>query len=309
MTFLQAKSARSVLALVAALLLSSNYQFCAAAKSTGPQKALSDTQTDEQVFHQQAEIFCRAFHIGDADIIASLWTPDGTMVDSAGVSFTGRAAIKKAYEDFFANHGAQTISISIDRISFPTTDVAIEEGQSHLPESQSPPCHYTVVHVKRKGKWQLASVTEYQLPTQKSNNKDLSDLNWMVGNWTAKGKNGSIPVEMQWISNQNFLRCVYFSDDKKVVKGMKLVGWDPIRQELITWHFSSDGSYGIGAMDKQGSDWVEHTSCVESDGSLSSATYTIKQKDKDTFTWQSTQRQLNGAQLPDTDIVEVVRNK
>jgi hypothetical protein len=73
------------------------------------------------------------------------------------------------------------------------------------------------------------------------------------------------------------------------------IGWNPRRQQLVSWHFHSNGSYGFGDWEKNGESWSEQTTGVEPDGASSRATDIISKVDANTFTWSSKDRTVGGA--------------
>src|SRR5690348_5905059 len=71
--------------------------------------ATNDAQEDEgAAIEKSARAFIEAFDKGDANALATFWTPDGDYTDETGRHLKGREAIEKAFKSFFAeNQGAK----------------------------------------------------------------------------------------------------------------------------------------------------------------------------------------------------------
>ena len=71
--------------------------------------------------------------------------------------------------------------------------------------------------------------------------------------------------------------------------------------------FDSDGGFLEGKWTRKGDRWLIQEKGFTSDGRKTSATNVIRQIDKNSFTWQSIQREVDGDLLPNVDEVLVVR--
>ena len=102
-----------------------------------------------------------AFGKGDAAALVALWTEDADVTGATGVHLKGRAAIEKALKGIFAENKGSQLRIESESLRFLTPDVAIEDGTSYsIPPNGAPPSRvrYTIVHVKKDGKWYLNSM-------------------------------------------------------------------------------------------------------------------------------------------------------
>ena len=105
------------------------------------------------------EAFVRAFNAGDAKAVVADWTADGQYTDEDGNVFRGRDAMEKQYARLFAVHPGATIAVSIESLRFQGAETAVEKGIARVtPGGGGAPtaARYTLVHVKRAGKWLLA---------------------------------------------------------------------------------------------------------------------------------------------------------
>jgi hypothetical protein len=169
----------------------------------------------------------------------------------------GRAAIEKALKGIFAENKGVQLRIESDSLRFLTPDVAIEDGTSYsIPPNGAPPTRvrYTIVHVKKDGKWYLNSMRNapYVPP---SNYEHLRVLEWVVGNWSAESETGEAEhLSLSWAEGQNFIVGTFKASVKGVSVGEAThwVGWDPRTKRIRSWIFDAAGGLRRGRMDQGG---------------------------------------------------------
>lgn len=88
---------------------------------------------------------------------------------------------------------------------------------------------------------------------------------------------------------------------------MQIIGWDPAAKKIRSWVFDSDGGYGDGVWTKKGKAWHVQTRDTLPTGQKASAVNILTPVDKNSFTWQSMDRQAGGFLLPNVGEVTVVR--
>ncbi|MBX9688454.1 MAG: hypothetical protein K2X27_17220, partial [Candidatus Obscuribacterales bacterium] len=128
----------------------------------------------------------------------------------------------------------------------------------------------------------------------------------------AENAGGSVQMKADWAANKNFITCKYElkkAADSPVLESRQVIGWDPRSEQPISWHFDSNGGFGWGNWVKKDKQWLVDASGIERDGSSSSATNTITITDKDNFSFQSTNRSVNGVGFNDTLPLKVHRVK
>src|SRR5262245_15331737 len=156
-------------------------------------QAAPDQSSDEAAIRANIEALVRAYNAGDAKEIAALFIPDGQIVDKEGKTVKGRPEIEKTFAGLFADSPQTRMEVTIDSIRFVGPDLAVEEGSTKesVPGESPEYDRYTVLHVKRDGKWfmALARDTEGETP---SNKEQLQQLAWLVGDWIDDG--GSVVV-------------------------------------------------------------------------------------------------------------------
>jgi uncharacterized protein (TIGR02246 family) len=285
-----------------------------AAPQRGEEKKLAhgkpNRAADEAAIRANVKEFVRAYNVGEAKAVAALFTPDGLIIDKEGNTSAGRAAIEKTFADIFAAAPQKRLEVFVESIRFMGPDLAVEVGST--TETSAPgevPDHdrYTVLHVKRGGKWQMALArdAEGQPPT---NHERLRPLAWLIGNWVDDGGNVVVSSTCRWSKDKNFL----LQDFKLQVAGRQAlqvtqrIGWDPVAKRIRSWVFDSEGGYGESLWTRNGDAWVIKASAVRPDGTTVSATNMLVPAGKDGYVWRSTDR-IIGDEVESAIEVKVVR--
>src|SRR5262249_47671011 len=121
-------------------------------------KAAADRSADEAAIRANIAQFVKAYNAGDAKAVAALFTSDGVIMGKEGNASEGRAAIEQTFEELFDAAPQKRLEISVESIRFIGSDLAVETGTTkEMPAPGEPPEYdrYTVLHVKRDGKWQM----------------------------------------------------------------------------------------------------------------------------------------------------------
>jgi uncharacterized protein (TIGR02246 family) len=263
---------------------------------------------DDAAIRKNAADFIKAVEKGDAKTVAAFWTEDGEYIDSDGATIRGRADIEKAYAKSFGKKTKTKVEIHIESIRFPSKDTAIEEGYAKLYRDSSavPTCsRYSVLHVREGGKWLMAVLREWP-----DEGVSLRDLDWLIGTWESKNDDSEVRTTYEWTEGKNSIRCHFTIKGKsRTINATQIILKDPRTGDLRSWIFDDDGGFGDGAWVQDGKRWVVMAAGVQGDGGELSATNIMTQVDKDTFTWQSTDRTLDDEDLPNIPPVKVTRVK
>jgi uncharacterized protein (TIGR02246 family) len=268
---------------------------------------------DEAALLENAKGFVEVFHKGDARALAAFWTEDGDYVDQAGRSHKGRDAIEKTFQEYFAENKGLKLRIDIADLRFVTPDVAVEDGMTAvIPPDGGPPsrARYTIIHVKKDGKWLLSSVRDapFSAPTQYDH---LRGLEWAIGEWAEEAKGEAARASFAWAQNQNFIVSTFTTSFKNIAigGGVQWIGWDPIGKQIRSWSFESSGGYGESTWAKKGDSWVLEMTAVLPNGKKVSATTVLSHPDADTLVWQSRNRSVDGKEIPDAREIRFKRVK
>jgi uncharacterized protein (TIGR02246 family) len=263
---------------------------------------------DDAAIRKAAADFIKLVDKGDAKAVAAAWTEDGEYITDDGATIRGRPDIEAAYAKSFAKKKNVKVEMNIESIRFPSKDTAIEEGyaKSYKGDSDHPTCsRYSVLHVREGGKWLMAVLREWP-----DEGTSLRDLDWLIGAWEAKTDDAEVRTTYEWDANKNSIRChITIKGKSRNVSATQVLLKDPRTGQLRSWIFGDDGSFGDSAWQRDGKRWVIAANGVEADGGELTARNILTQVDKNTFTWQSTDRTLDGDELPNIPPVKVTRVK
>lgn len=267
---------------------------------------------DEEAIRKTSETYARAYDEGDAKAVAAHFTPDAEYIDEKGNLFEGRQAIEEALTDFFAENPGNQLDIDIDTIRFVSPSVAIEDGTTTLSRPEGTATnysHYTTTHVKTAGKWLAASVREHAPKDRREHRAQLQQLAWLLGDWIDEDDDSIVEFSCQAVDNGNFLlrQFTVKTAGEEAMSGTQRIGWDPVSSKLRAWVFDSEGGYGEGTWHRDGDNWVLKTTGVTADGQTASGTSIYTFVSEHIMTWQAVDHEIAGVQLPDSEVVTIVR--
>lgn len=277
----------------------------------------ADQAADEAAIRVNAAKYVEAYNRRDSRAMASMWSPDAVYTDnSTGEGVVGRDAIAKQLDHAFAGAEDAKLKVNIDSIEFVSPNVAIEKGTAEVTYSKSPTekTEYSAVHVRREGQWLLDRVSEIEIddkPPQAppSNYEHLKELEWMIGSWIDASENVTVQTDCEWTKNRNFMTRSFAAVVRGQVAraGMQVVGWDPVAKRIRSWVFDSDGGYSEGTWTHKGQKWIVQQKGTLPDGGQTTSTNIFTKVDDNTFTWQATDRQVDGEMLPNIEEIRIVR--
>jgi len=265
---------------------------------------------DDAEIRECAKTFANAFNSGDAKAIAAQWTKDGDYTNEAGIEFNGREAIEKEYANFFKQYPGVKIKIDIEEIKMLSDTSAIEEGTATLGEFAPVECHYVLIHVKKNGKWLIASARDMRIEA-KSNFERFSELEKLIGTWSYETSGGKIETTYRWIANKKFIERDFSVsiEGKTTLSGTQIIGWEPSSKQITSWLFDSTGGNGVAIWSPTEKGWMMQSSGVTSDGTVTAATNYWNFSDDDTLTWKSTNRIMGNEPLAETAELTLKRSK
>jgi uncharacterized protein (TIGR02246 family) len=266
---------------------------------------------EEKAIRAQFEAFGQAFQKGDAGAIAALFTEEGEAVGVEGETIQGRKAIEEHYASRFAEGAGDKFETAIESIKLIAPGIARVQGRSQItPSNGGPPVHgrYSVLEVKRDGRWLAASVRE--LPeTALSHYEHLKELEWLVGDWVEESESAVVLSSVGWADNKNFLLRSFEVrvTGKPALTGTQRIGWDPLTKQIKSWVFDSQGGYGDGLWTRSGNQWVIKATGVRADGRTATATQVLTYLNNESLRWKSIDRTLGGEIRHDIDEIIMVR--
>lgn len=267
---------------------------------------------DRAAIRKTTQAFTDAFQKSDAFGAAAYMTSGAELIPHDGEPVRGRDAIQQAYVAHFAKNARPSLKLAPRSLDFPSRDTAIENGVMTIvtaadaaagDDADASKIDYQILYVREDGKWYLASIKEQ--PVEKT---ELEDLAWLIGTWSAKQPQAEVQTTYEWFGNKSFIIARFALREKDTtVTGMQLIGTDPATGGLRTWTFEFDGGFGEGTCVRDGKQWIFETSTALTDNQVMAATNILVRIDKDTFTWQPVNLEIDGEKISDLPPVKVVR--
>jgi uncharacterized protein (TIGR02246 family) len=262
-------------------------------QKAGKAPAATDHSADEAAIRANIARFVKAYNAGDAKGLAALFTPDGEAWDKEGNEAEGREAIARTFADIFADTPNRKLEVFVESIKFIGNDLAWETGATRETAPNEPPENdrYTVLHVKRDGKWQMALARDEEGPPPTAHER-LRPLRWLVGDWIDDGGSTVVVSSCRWSDDGNFLLLEF----KLQVSGRnemnvsQRIGWDPVGKRIHSWVFDSEGGFGESDWTRDGDAWIIKATGVRPDGTTASATNALVPIGTDGYIWRSADR-------------------
>ena len=267
---------------------------------------------DVTAIESSIQSYIDAFNKRDAKALAAHWSPEGVYMSRiSGEGIVGRDALEQEFAAQFEQAEETKLDVAVDSIQFISPNVALEQGTATVltPDEEPVESSYSVVHVKRDGKWLIDRVSEDEFTVVPSHYENLKDLEWMIGEWADHDGAGTITTECSWTRNQNFITrsfAVKINDDVDLA-GMQVIGWDANRKQIRAWTFDSDGGFAESEFRKHKDRWIVQTVATLPDGRRGSSTSVFRPIDEDRFGWQKINRLVDGDILPNIDEIEISR--
>jgi uncharacterized protein (TIGR02246 family) len=273
-------------------------------------KPAADHSADEAAIRANVAAFAKAYNAKDAKAIAALFTPDGQVVNKDGEASEGRAAIEQAFKDIFSDAAQKRIEVNVESIRFVGSDLAVEEGttkETFAPGEPPDYDRYTVLHVKRDGKWLMAMARDEEGP-EPTPHEQLRPLAWLVGEWVDDDGRVEVKSTCRWSEDGNFLLQEFNIQvsGKSESRVSQRIGWDPLAKRIRSWVFDSEGGFGESLWTRDEDVWVIKATGVRPDGTTASSTNMLVPAGKDAYVWRSRDRIMGDEVVPDVE-VKVVR--
>lgn len=226
--------------------------------------------------------YLRAFNQHDAAAAAEHWTvaAENVNLDSGEVT-RGREAVRDVFAALFEIDAEAAIDIDLDAIRPLRDDVAVIDGVSRVSytDGEVAGSRFSAVVVRDDGRWRLASVRETACPVPARPTRPLDELAWLVGHWENVGSGVTASGECGWSGDRHFLTRRHLitpaapaadlppAADGRIPELLpaggtgrreltEIVAWDPEREAIRSWIFSSDGRFAEATWSRDGSSWT-----------------------------------------------------
>ncbi len=265
---------------------------------------------DEKAIRAVDERFVREYNRGDSKALAALLTDDAEAIEAEGDRYQGRELIERRFAETFAASPGVKIAIEVGSIRFLNPDAAKEEGVTVItpPREGRQVRPYTVLFVKRDGRWLISSVREEADPLISSHER-LRDLEWLIGDWVDQAPDSEVRVNCRWSEDGQFLIRSFTvkHQGKPVMTVTQRIGWDPLARRIRSWEFDSEGGFGEGTWSRDGDRWVVKHAGVRPEGVAASSTNIMIKQRSDLVRWSSSDRVLGDASVPGSNSYVLVR--
>jgi uncharacterized protein (TIGR02246 family) len=310
---LRSASAAGLAASVIVLAVAGGETWLAPARAAGDPRdeagaSAPDTRkADPDAIRAVMQSFVRAYTSRDPKAFAAHWTTEGEYRDEAGETVRGREAIEKGFAAILAAAPELTAEVRLGTLRFLGADAAVEDGTAIVRRGPAAPAtraRYDVLLVREQGRWLIAQLSE-----SPEDRAMIEDLAWLIGDWRSiDGQGAEIRVTYSWAPNKKFIRSQFSIKEAKLeLGGSQVIGVDPATGLLHSWTFEADGGVGEADWDPDGEHWVLDAVGTLADGRTLTEANILRRVDDNTFTWQSIDRRLDEAQLPDLAPVKVTR--
>ena len=280
--------------------------------SAADAKASTQVQQEDEIRKVLAGI-SEASSSGTADGVAAAFSEDAVLIDDAGEETRGRAALRERFARASTQKpGGGAVVLHPGRISFPAGNVAIVTGEVGRKNGdvEMPATRFSMVLVKQGSAWLINEATETAMLDIKASDY-LRPLQWLIGNWQVNGSDGAIKLKVEWANGHNFIhsKCIRTNAGAEQVDD-QIIGWDPRRKAIVSWHFDSNGGFGNGRWHKaDAGKWVVEFSGTSSGGDTVRASNEFVIKGADEFTWKEHQDNPSAEAAPSLQPVTLVRVK
>lgn len=256
--------------------------------------------------------YAKAFNAGDAKSAAKLWTTTGEYEGADGLVLQGRDEIEKSLVEFFKANPKRTADIRIGAVKLMGRGLASVEGVVTMKSPGSNEViesRYVALHTLEEGQWLAVSVSEW-VPDA-ATDVSAKNLEWLVGEWTTKdGSGGEVNMTYSWDEAKAFLTGTYtvLKDGKKLSSGTQVIGKNP-GGGLRSWMFDSSGTTNDGLWVRDDNRWVNDSFGLLPDGTEVYSVSVMIPLGPDAFTWQTTEREIDGVAASPLPPIKVTRVK
>jgi hypothetical protein len=132
----------------------------------------------------------------------------------------------------------------------------------------------------------------------------LNQLEWLVGEWAAKGDGYQACSTAKWSENRKFIVSQFTVDrpGAKTLCGTQRIGWDPATEGIRSWVFDSEGGISEGIWQQEGDAWVVKNVGVLPDGRRSTAANFLVREGDDRYVIKTSHIKVDDETVADFEI-------
>jgi uncharacterized protein (TIGR02246 family) len=263
-----------------------------------------DRAADKAAVRARTQEFLKAVAKGDARTAAAFWTATGEYARGE-MTLRGRSNIEKAYAEHFRKKQPGAATVESESIRFLSEDTAVQEGTfvvKRANPADSTRSEFSALFVRSGGKWHFGLLRES--PEEPS----LRELAWLVGSWTFPSDGAEARMVVEWAEGKKHLLCrTTRRQGDDTTTATQILAVHPSTGAIQSWTFESDGSLGEAVWSRTDKGWTAKVKSVTADGDKATATTTLTPIDENTFTFQSTDRTVDGEKVADVGPIKVTR--
>ena len=265
---------------------------------------------EEAAIRDSARAFEEAYNKHDAEAIGALFLENAELVDEDGNIYRGRDEITRGFAEVFEQNPEARMRIEIEGIRVMGPNVAIEDGLTFLTSGADSPelaSAYTAIHVQRDGRWSIGSARDTAIEEPLTPREQLEPLAWMVGDWIDESPDSVVETSCRWSEDGNYLLQDFSIRvaGVRAMNGTQRIGWDPLRRQIRSWVFDSEGGFVEGFWTPTETGWVATSNGVTPDGEPASGTRILTQIDDESYMIDFTSRVVGNELQPDISVVVV----
>ncbi|MFO1020117.1 MAG: SgcJ/EcaC family oxidoreductase [Planctomycetales bacterium] len=274
-------------------------------------KAAAAEQQELELVRAASREFVKQFNAGNAQGLGGLFLENAEVADADGEVVKGRAGIVERFAGVFKDSPGMKLTTEVTSVRLLTGDVAVEDGTSTTvlnnkeAEGVSP---YTVVYLKRDGKWMIARIRDFAEEPSNTPHDRLQALTWLLGEWVDESADSRVETTCRWSEDGNFLIQHYTVKTKQgnELKGTQRIAWDAAKRVYRSWIFDNSGGFGESTWTPVDDYWLVKMEGTTVQGETGSAVRKIAPVGVDRYEITSTARVLGNQSIPDS-VVRVVR--
>jgi hypothetical protein len=152
---------------------------------------------------------------------------------------------------------------------------------------------------------QTRAVAKVEAATESAQVSNLMDqLEWLVGEWAAKGDGYQARSTAKWSENRKFIVSQFTVDrpGAKTLCGTQRIGWDPAAERIRSWVFDSEGGISEGIWQQEGDAWVVKNVGVLPDGRRSAAANFLVREGDDRYVIKTSHIKVDDETVADFEI-------
>ena len=260
---------------------------------------------DQAAIRDRTQEFLKSLAKGDAREVAAFWTATAEYVRGGDLTIRGRANIEKAYAEHLKKKQPGTVTVEGESIRFLSDDTAVQEGVfvvKRANPAETTRSQFSALFLRSGGKWYFGLLRES--PEAMS----LQELAWLVGSWSYSSDRAETRMAVEWTEGKKYLLCrTTRKQDDQATTATQVLAVHPATGAIRSWTFESDGSLGEAVWSRTDTGWMAKVTSFDADGDEVTATTTLTPIDENTFTFQSTDRTVDGEKAADIGPIRVTR--